>query len=125
MNSRRRTSSIGRPIAVAGAGNFPTISALGPRVLGSNLNCSESNGQRHDRFGVNHVDPAMSTIGPLYPELRTSADATGMSQKCQQRPTLRALIHHADPTRGSKFKAIADSLSEGTMTGRKGLSLAQ
>jgi hypothetical protein len=36
-----------------------------------------------DRFGVIHADPTMSAIGPLYPELRTLAGATGMSQKCQ------------------------------------------
>ena len=27
----------------------------------------------------------MSALSPVYPELRTSADATGMSQKCQER----------------------------------------
>jgi hypothetical protein len=34
----------------------------------------------------NHVDPTMSTIGPQYPELRTSAGATGMSQLCHKLP---------------------------------------
>jgi hypothetical protein len=42
MNSRRRTSSIGRPIAVAGAGNAQTIAAGASEVLGADLNRSES-----------------------------------------------------------------------------------
>jgi hypothetical protein len=40
---------------------------------------------RHDCFGVIHVDPTMSMIGPLYSELQTLASAAGMSQKCQNR----------------------------------------
>src|SRR3979409_1164546 len=51
-----------------------------PYGLGEVLNCSESSGPRHNWFGVIHVDPTMSTIGPLYPELRTLASAAGMSQ---------------------------------------------
>jgi hypothetical protein len=34
-----------------------------------------------DCFGVIHVDPTMSMIGPLYSELQTLASAAGMSQK--------------------------------------------
>jgi hypothetical protein len=62
-----------------------TMALAPPYVLGEVLNCSESSGPRHDRFGVIHVDPTMSTIGPLYPELRTLASAAGMSQLCQNR----------------------------------------
>jgi hypothetical protein len=60
-----------------------TMPQAPPYVLGEVLNCSESSGPRHDRFRVIHVDPTMSTIGPLYPELRTLASAAGMSQLCQ------------------------------------------
>ena len=53
---------------------------------------------------VNHVDPTISTRGPLYPELRTSAGTTGMSQLCR-------LCCKSRKLQGSKFfwEAIADS----------------
>jgi hypothetical protein len=51
---------------------------------------------------VNHVDPTISTRGPLYPELRTSAGTTGMSQLCR-------LCCKSRKLQGSKFFAKTQS----------------